>query len=185
MTIRFGKVLQQLWIPETKWRQWLVSNRVGARRVLLPSGQKWCYKKGNCLNNCNHTKQLVVVRQVQGTDRLERPLNHHFSVILPFYCFCIGKYHVDAYVTFWGRCNLKSRAGSYGTLRSWVNWNEALHAHISWIKYSVFLLECISSLNQSWEILFARKIFTYIMVSCIWWQVNILDNQLQLKNEYR
>ena len=50
-----------------------------------------CYlKKGNCLNNCNHAKQLVVARQVQGTYRLERLLNHNFNVVLPFIVTALG-----------------------------------------------------------------------------------------------
>ena len=52
-----------------------------------------------------------VQRQGQGTYRLERPLNHIFSVVLPFILLQQWKTHVDVYVTIRGRMQLTSRAG--------------------------------------------------------------------------
>ena len=50
-------------------------------------------------------------RQLQMTCGLERLLNHIFSVVLPFSLLKHKKIHVDVYVTFRGRTQLKSRAG--------------------------------------------------------------------------
>ena len=86
-TIRFGKVLQQLWIPDD------TSDYYQPGRGTENFATKWpkmMLPKRKLLNSCNHTKRLVVVRQVQGADRLERPLNHHFSVVLPFIVTALG-----------------------------------------------------------------------------------------------
>ena len=52
-----------------------------------------------------------VARQVQRTYRLERLFNQFSALFFHLFCYCIGNYHVDVYLTFRGRLLLKSRAG--------------------------------------------------------------------------
>ena len=50
-----------------------------------------------------------VTRQVQGTYRLERLLNHIFSVLPSFILLLHWEIHVDAYATFRGHMQVSRR----------------------------------------------------------------------------